>query len=76
MRPQFTYDNKGNAIGVFLSIEDWNKIKDRIPSTDELPQWQKDILDHRMSLIKQNPQKVQPLDDFLAEMEKEANAEI
>lgn len=76
MRPQFTYDNKGNAIGVFLPIEDWNKIKDRIPSTDELPQWQKDILDHRMSLIKQNPQKVQPLDDFLAEMEKEANAEI
>ena len=27
MTPQFTYDNKGNAVGVFLPIEDWNQLK-------------------------------------------------
>jgi hypothetical protein len=26
VNPQFTYDNAGNPVGVFLSIDDWNKI--------------------------------------------------
>lgn len=76
MTPQFTYDNKGNVIGVFLPIEDWNQLKKNLPAADELPQWQKDILDHRMMLIQQNSGNVMPLEDFIAEMEKEADAEI
>lgn len=76
MTPQFTYDSKGNAVGVFLPIEDWNRLKKNLPATDELPQWQKDILDHRMMLIQQNPASVMPLEDFIAEMEKEAGEEI
>ena len=43
---------------------------------EELPQWQKDILDHRMMLIQQNPDRGIPLQDFIAEMEKEADEEI
>lgn len=76
MTPQFTYDNKGNAVGVFLPIEDWNQLKKNLPATGELLQWQKDILDHRMMLIQQNPDSVMPLEDFIAEMEKEAGEEI
>ncbi len=76
MTPQFTYDNKGNAVGVFLPIEDWNQLKNNLPTDDELPQWQRDILDQRMMLIKQNPGSVMPLEDFIAEMEKEANEEV
>ncbi len=76
MTPQFTYDNKGNAVGVFLPIEDWNQLKKNLPATSELPQWQKDILDHRMMLIQQNPDSGMPLEDFIAEMEKEAGEEI
>lgn len=44
--PQYTYDNTGNKIGVFLAIEDWNELK-QIPGVDELsqndsmiPEWQ------------------------------------
>ncbi|MEO6632564.1 MAG: hypothetical protein ABIN13_12600 [Mucilaginibacter sp.] len=44
--PQYTYDNTGNKIGVFLAIEDWNELT-QIPGVDELshddisiPQWQ------------------------------------
>ena len=76
MTPQFTYDNKGNAVGVFLPIEDWNQLKNNLPTSDELPQWQRDILDQRMMLIQQNPGSVVPLEDFIAEMEKEANEEV
>ena len=76
MTPQYTYDNNGNAVGVFLPIEDWNRLKKNLPANDELPQWQKDILDHRMMLIQQNPASVMPLEDFIAEMEKEAGEEI
>jgi hypothetical protein len=76
MTPQFTYDNKGNAVGVFLPIEDWNNLKKNLPEVDELPQWQKDILDQRMMLIQQDQGNAIPLEDFFAEMEKEANEEI
>ena len=76
MTPQFTYDSKGNAVGVFLPIEDWNQLKSNLPMADELPQWQKDILDHRMIMIQQNSGIVMPLEDFIAEMEKEADAEV
>lgn len=76
MTPQFTYDNKGNAVGVFLPIEDWNQLKKNLPATDELPQWQKDILDQRMMLIQENRGSVIPLEDFIAEMEKEADEEV
>jgi hypothetical protein len=44
--PQYTYDNSGKKIGVFLPIEDWNQIKE-IPAVSELsqpdnlvPEWQ------------------------------------
>jgi hypothetical protein len=44
--PQFTYDNKGKRIGVFLPIEDWDLLK-KIPAVEELskeeflvPDWQ------------------------------------
>lgn len=75
MNPQYTYDNKGRAVGVFLPIEDWNHLKE-ILSTEELPQWQKDIIDRRLMIIKQNPESLIPLEDFMAEMEKEADEEI
>lgn len=79
MSPQYTYDNNGNAVGVFLPINDWNKLKDRYSDLDqhqELPQWQKDIIDHRMMYFEKHPERVTSLDNFLEEMEKEANEEV
>jgi hypothetical protein len=44
--PQYTYDNTGNKVGVFLAIEDWYQLK-QIPGVEELsetdmavPEWQ------------------------------------
>lgn len=46
IRPQYTYDNKGSKVGVFLAIEDWNQLE-QIPEVSELsisdeniPNWQ------------------------------------
>jgi hypothetical protein len=75
MNPQYTYDNQGKAVGVFLPIDDWNRLKNNLPS-EELPQWQKDIIDQRLMMIKQNPESLIPLEDFMAEIEKEADEEI
>jgi len=75
MNPQFTYDNKGQAVGVFLPIEDWHQLKKSLPD-NELPQWQKEIIDKRLLLITQNPDSLIPMEDFIAEMEKEADEEI
>ena len=41
---------------------------------DDLPQWQKDIIDERMLLLKQHPEQVTSLEDFLTELDKEDEA--
>lgn len=72
MTPQYTYDASGRPIGVFLPIEDWDKLKNRYSDldNDETPQWQKEILDKRMEILAQNPEDVTPLDEFLKEMDE------
>lgn len=76
LNPQFTYDNEGNAIGVFLPIEDWNELQQSLPQADTLPQWQKEILDQRRSLLQSEPHSVMPMDEFIKAMEKEADEEV
>lgn len=39
VNPQYTYDNNGNPIGVFLSITDWHKIVEELHI--EIPEWQR-----------------------------------
>lgn len=53
MTPQFTYDKKGNVIGVFLPIDDWNQLIKKypkagfldktFPDTFVVPKWQEEL---------------------------------
>jgi hypothetical protein len=50
INPQFTYDNTGNKVGVFLAIDDWDQltkipgVDHEISSTDFLvPEWQMEL---------------------------------
>ncbi len=36
----------------------------------ELPQWQKDIIDHRLELYKKHPERVIPVEEFFEQMDK------
>ena len=71
MQPQYTYDKAGNPIGVFLPIEDWNSITERYADIEELPQWQKNIIDERLQHLQQHPEQVTSLNDFIKELDIE-----
>ena len=67
MKTQIIQDYKGLPIGVFIPIEDWENLKKHYPNleniNDELPQWQKDVLDIRLSDL-DNPVKIEPIDEL------------
>jgi hypothetical protein len=69
VNPQYTYDNTGNSIGVFLSIEDWNKITEELRI--EFPEWQKKLIDLRLKEYKDNPLPMEDADAFFAELDRE-----
>ena len=67
MRTQIIQDYKGLPTGVFIPIEDWENLKKHYPNlesiNDELPQWQKDMLDIRLSDL-DNYDKIEPIDEL------------
>ena len=71
MNLQYNYDNTGNPIGVFIPIDEWNKLKNKYKelAQEELPLWQEDILNKRLELLANNPTEVCSLDSFLTEIE-------
>ena len=70
--PQYTFDNTGNAVGVFLPIEDWNAISEELHL--DLPQWQKDLIDTRLASYNNNPDDTVAWEDVLAQLDKEDEA--
>ena len=69
INPQYTFDNSGNPVGVFLPIEDWNAISEELHL--DLPQWQKDMIDSRLSSYKSNPADTLDWDLVLSQFDKE-----
>ena len=65
MNVQYISDNLGNKTAVVVAIEDWEIIKKSYPNiekvNEELPQWQKDILDARLSDVS-NPEKFKSIE--------------
>lgn len=61
IHPQFTYDKNGNAVGVFLSIEEWEEVSSGLNL--ELPQWQKTALDVELNAVKVGSTKLTGWDD-------------
>ena len=69
INPQYTFDNMGNPVGVFLPIEDWNEITRELQL--DVPQWQKDMIDIRLAQYKNNPSDVLEWDSVAAQFDKE-----
>jgi hypothetical protein len=74
MRTQIIQDYNGLPTGVFINIVDWENIKKRYPNIEnvdqELPQWQKDILDIRLADVN-NPDKLEPIDELFKVLDAE-----
>ena len=71
MVAQYTYDAGGNPIGVFIPIHDWNRIAEKYPDIEELPQWEKNLIDQRLDFIKRHPEQLIPIEDFIAELDRD-----
>lgn len=78
MTLQFIHDCKGNAIGVFIPIEDWGKLKNRysdlqieeIQNNTGLSNWQKQIIDERLKNYYNNPNESIDFNQTLNAIEK------
>lgn len=74
MKTQIIQDHKGKPTGIFIPIEDWNNIKKKYPDIDhfddELPQWQKDILDIRLNDL-DNPEKIKSIENLFEILDQE-----
>lgn len=67
MSTQIIQDHNGLPTGVFIPIEDWENLKRNYPNiekvNEDLPQWQKDILDIRLADLNNN-EKIESIDEL------------
>ena len=68
INPQYTYDNLGNPIGVFIPIEEWNHLAEELHL--EIPGWQKDLIEIRLAEYKNNPGNMIDWDKAYEELKK------
>ena len=69
MSLQYLQDNNGNTTAVVIPIEEWNRFTEKYKDLEELPQWQKSIINERLALIKNHPEELLPLEDFMKELD-------
>lgn len=74
MKLQVLLDNFGNQTGVYVPMEDWTLIKNNYPDIEtleqELPQWEKDLIDSRLEAIAKNPERLKPIESLFEELKR------
>lgn len=74
MKTQLIEDDMGIPTGVFIPIKDWEKMKILHPDIEfldeELPQWEKELIDERLLIIEKNPERLMPIQDLFQELKR------
>lgn len=74
MNLQYISDSKGKTTGVFIPIQEWNKLKVKYKGIEQensnIPDWHKDVVRKRMEDYKQNPEQVLDFDQAIDDIEK------
>ena len=68
MSLQYLQDKNGTTTAVLIPIDEWKRITERYNDLEEIPQWQKKLIDDRLNHLKENPQSVTTLEDFLIDI--------
>jgi hypothetical protein len=76
---QFIHDKEGNTTGVYIPIEEWQSLtskylelqKAESDNSMELADWQKQVIDQRLSAYESNPEDVFDFDQTLDDIERE-----
>ena len=71
MVPQYTFDNNGEPVGVFIPINDWNKITEKYTDIEQVPEWEKNLIEQRLEFIGEHLDKLIPIEDFLSELDRD-----
>jgi hypothetical protein len=71
---QYIHDSNGNTSGVFIPIEEWNKLKSHFPISDsiefESPDWHQQIVAERFEEYGKNPSNVESWDELQKRLKK------
>jgi hypothetical protein len=67
----YVSDNSGNTVAVQIPIDEWNRITEKYAGIEDLPLWQKNIVDQRLQAVAENPGSIKNVDDLLKELDKE-----
>lgn len=70
MHLQYIQDFIGATTAVIVPIEEWNKITEKNSGLEEFTQWQKNVIDQRLELYKNHPERVIPIKQFFEQMDK------
>jgi len=74
MNLQYISDSKGKTTGVFIPIQEWNKLKVKYKGIEQensnIPAWHEDVVRKRMEDYKQNPEQVLDFDQAIDDIEK------
>jgi hypothetical protein len=75
MNPQIIRDSEGKSTGVFITMKEWNLLESIYPEINnlgnDLPEWQKDIIDKRLDAIEKNPQRLKPMENLFEILHKD-----
>ncbi|MBF4472681.1 MULTISPECIES: addiction module component CHP02574 family protein [Flavobacterium] len=74
MKLQVLHDSDGNNSGVYIPAQEWDLIKKQYPDieeiTEDIPDWQKEILSSRIEAIYKNPERVKPIKGLFDTLDK------
>lgn len=75
MNLQYISDSNGQTTGVFIPINEWNKLKSKYKGIEqeevEIPDWQKNLVRQRLDDYRKNPGSALDFDSTMDEIEKE-----
>ena len=74
MSLQIIQDGKGKNTGVFIPMEEWSIIKSQYPDIEntnlDLDQWEKDLIDSRLDVIEENPNRIKSGENLMLELKR------
>ena len=74
MSLQYISDSTGKTTGVFIPIQDWNKIKKKYDGIEQsqlqIPEWHKNEIDSRIKGYIKDPTKALDFDAAMDDIEK------
>jgi hypothetical protein len=79
MTLQFIHDKEGNTTGVYIPIDEWQSLTSKYEELQkadsdnsmQLADWQKKIIDQRLSAYESNPEDVFDFDQTLDDIERD-----